>query len=277
MRLLLAFACICATLVSPTLAVAEVRVASAGDPQEVSSSTWQPDIEQARATYDTDGTLVLTVRFYRPIPNDPADESVFWTLTGSSCGGGDIGTAWASIRDPSSTSVSIHSSGDSDTVPATAEVSGDRRELTISAGPTVELARRDFRCLRTTTDDDETEVFYFAGYEPAPDQPPSVDEFKANYSPCIKDIAIEFEWADDSSGAGRWSVAFVRRGLIVAVRSGSANNLFFPLGNATLVRDAFHLPRSMKVGRAYRAYLAVTDSTGQSSPILSDRLRARRC
>jgi hypothetical protein len=110
-----------------------------------------------------------------------------------------------------------------------------------------------------------------------PDLPPVTDEFKSNYSSCIKEIAIEFDWSDDTGDTVRWTVAFVRREAVVAIRSDSASAGASPFVPGSSVNERFHLPRSMKVGRAYRAYLAVTDSVGQSSPILSDRLKARRC
>ncbi len=211
-------------------ASAELRTAAQSDPQDQTPSLENEpspsDIEQVRISYDSGGTLALTMRFFRSVPASSI-YNVSWTVEAGTAGGGCSYSSaqgarvhgFTGVSDTNYASMSV--SGYTGSMAATRLLSADRRELTIQATHAT-LANRDFRCASAQTSfpdkyghcgnrdctyfaysytADDVPSFYFDGFAPTP-APPPVPTSSGAGSPTPRGPTAQCDDGQDNDGDG---------------------------------------------------------------------------
>ena len=144
---------ICVTsLAVASEASADVRSSSIDDPRDtpvdVNGNYNHQDVQQVRVSYDTAGTLTVTVRFFAPVPPSPSYRSFELTLgsglDGCTGDGADASMSFGATQaNGSSNSVRIRNLEGS--IPVTRTVSADGYEITATATHPA-LANRAYKC-----------------------------------------------------------------------------------------------------------------------------------
>jgi hypothetical protein len=152
------------SLAAAAPASADVRVGSVDDPrdtpQDVNGNYNHQDIQHVRVSYDTAGTLAITVRFFAPVPDHSESGSTFSTSVGSGgytsygdsalCSAYNRGDAYVSFS-PQRTAGgegNVYISGLEGSIPMTRTISADGYEVTAQATHPA-LANRGYNCTDT--------------------------------------------------------------------------------------------------------------------------------
>ncbi|HEX8745151.1 MAG TPA: hypothetical protein VF712_18645 [Thermoleophilaceae bacterium] len=146
---------ICATsLAVASEASADVRSSSIDDPRDtpvdVNGNYNHQDVQQVRVSYDTAGTLTVTVRFFAPVPPSPSYRSFDLTLGSgldpcTTYGNGDDASMSFSATRANSSSDSVRIRNLEGSIPVTRTVSDDGHEITATATHPA-LANRAYKC-----------------------------------------------------------------------------------------------------------------------------------